>query len=784
MRRFLVIVVASLVPVGMWTAGCRQERQAAFPNSPEMASLAKSGSGRTAEAESPTTPPEIPPAPIDRSVMHLSDSSVLARVQAVSDRADQLAGSTPDDGLFTLPDLSRDMASAPAIGPSSAAPAQASAVPSRSGPLPSGREFWSKPVAARTDRPVQAPADISAMAPAAAPDYIQTPPAHYQAPAAPSVPSMPSAPTGSRLLPPEDVPGVFLFDESPLSSLHSPPASRHSGLGLPGGDALSAPPLSSNAAASRLQHGRMRSVDTDGKATAQVSQRGPIRLDLSGLVPTSARRSAPAEAAGVAPRSEPASAMPLYREVSEQTATSVARVPVRDEPVSAPIITLSTSPVHEALPEPVPLSALASMPSFQPLPDSFPTAMPMPSAPASAPVPESVRTPAAPAPAAKNAAVGPAQWVASPTASAQPAKAAPEVAVASVTSTRRPSGTMSLPVPLMPSVPAAKPMEAPLPFEEMPESPTTASTRARSTGSDDISQALAPLPDLSGGTAAKIATSAPTAMPVRSAAAPRQADAQAPVAANKQVSASSTGEPLAAPSSRPAAMASMPVPARSAARITTASQSGGTSSIKNTAQDSASKRPGRIPEVTLPQPVPEALPTPELTAAKTVLMDFSPEALDEVSLPSSVRHNEFFKTDFWESKAPAAAPASATPAQPVAKALSLPLPELPMPAAPNRLEKDEAAAPALVAKTAAPSAPAMPNVEPREPIWVDSLPTSRQQEKETVPEYRYEVTPKQPSSPAPAMKTRIDTVEARDTRKESAPPAPKKVKLTPIRKSK
>ncbi|MCC8166436.1 MAG: hypothetical protein LIQ31_09855 [Planctomycetes bacterium] len=249
MRRFLVIVVASLVPVGMWTAGCRQERQAAFPNSPEMASLAKSGAGRTAEAESPTTPPEIPPAPIDRSVMHLADSSVLARVQAVSDRADQLAGPTPDDGLFTLPDLSRDMASAPVIAPVPAAPGAASAMPARSGPLPSGREFWSKPVAARNDRPVQAPADISAMAPSAAPDYIATPPSHYQAPAAPA---MPGTPTGSRLLPPEDVPGVFLFDDTPISSLHSPPASRHSGLGLPGGDALSAPPLSSNASASRL----------------------------------------------------------------------------------------------------------------------------------------------------------------------------------------------------------------------------------------------------------------------------------------------------------------------------------------------------------------------------------------------------------------------------------------------------------------------------------------------------------------------------------------------------
>ncbi|MCC8108577.1 MAG: hypothetical protein LIQ30_05920, partial [Planctomycetes bacterium] len=554
MRRFLVIVVASLVPVGMWTAGCRQERQAAFPNSPEMASLAKSGAGRTAEAENPTTPPEIPPAPIDRSVMHLADSSVLARVQAVSDQADQLAGPTPDEGLFTLPDLSRDMASAPAGAPAasaSATPATASALPARSGPLPSGREFWSKPVAARTDRPVQTPADISAMSPAAAPDYIATPPSHYQAPAAPSIPGLPGAPTGSRLLPPEDVPGVFLFDENPTTSFHSPPASRHSGLGLPGGDALSAPPSSSNLAATRQQHGRMRSIDADGKATAQVSQRGPLRLDLSGLIPTSARRSAPVESAAVAPQSEPASAMPLYRDRPEQTASAVVPGPVGDLPGSAPIITLSTSPVHEPLPEPVPLSALATMPSFMPLPDTMPTA-PVPSVPEWSPVPE---TPVSAAPASSAAfRSGPVQWVASPSASAASASSSLPSIESSVTSSRRHSGTMSLPVPLNPSVPAAKPMEAPLPFEELPDSPAAATARTRTTGSDDISQALAPLPDLSGGKA-----TAAAATPVRTASPARQPEK--PVAASK---ASSAADPLAAPPSRPAARASMPLPSKAA----------------------------------------------------------------------------------------------------------------------------------------------------------------------------------------------------------------------------
>ncbi|MCC8166437.1 MAG: hypothetical protein LIQ31_09860 [Planctomycetes bacterium] len=502
----------------------------------------------------------------------------------------------------------------------------------------------------------------------------------------------------------------------------------------------------------------MRSVDTAGKATAQVSQRGPLRLDLSGLVPTSARQSAPAEAVAV-PRSEPASAMPLYQEVSEQMATAVVRRPVGDEPVSAPIITLSTSPVHEPLPEPVPLSALAGMPSFQPLPDSFPTALP--SMPASSPVVEPAPT-AASASVGKNAVPAPAQWVASPAASAR------ATSDATVTSTRRPSGTMSLPVPLIPATPAAKPMDAPLPFEELPESPTAAAARARTNASDAMSQALAPLPDLSGGSAV------PTAALVRSAS--RQAET--PVAS---AAGSSSGQPLAAPPSRPAAMASMALPERSTAKKSGAKQAAAATEKSAATTDSASKRAGRIPEVTLPQPVPEAVPTPELTAAKTVLMDFSPEALDEVSLPASVRNNEFFKTDFWESKAPAPVPAAPVP--PAAKTPSLPIPELPMPAAPNRLEKETPSVPAPTAKAAMPSLPslpAMPAVEPREPIWVDSMPTGRQQEKETVPEYRYEVTPKQ--LPVPALKTRIETVEARKTEKEAAPAAPKKVKLMPIGK--
>ncbi len=101
MRTFIVIVVASLIPVGMWTAGCRQDnRQAAFPKTPEMKGLAKAEvSSRAAEA-----PPVIPPAPIDRDILNLPENAALARVNAVNDRANQIAKPKTPEGLFTLPD--------------------------------------------------------------------------------------------------------------------------------------------------------------------------------------------------------------------------------------------------------------------------------------------------------------------------------------------------------------------------------------------------------------------------------------------------------------------------------------------------------------------------------------------------------------------------------------------------------------------------------------------------------------------------------------------------------
>ena len=43
MRKLILIIALTMVPLGIWTAGCRNNaQQAAFPDTPEMKSLAKS----------------------------------------------------------------------------------------------------------------------------------------------------------------------------------------------------------------------------------------------------------------------------------------------------------------------------------------------------------------------------------------------------------------------------------------------------------------------------------------------------------------------------------------------------------------------------------------------------------------------------------------------------------------------------------------------------------------------------------------------------------------------
>lgn len=226
MRKFLVIVAAALVPVGMWTAGCRQDsRQAAFPKTAEMKSLAKA-----AEKESPTTPPMIAAAPIDRDILNLPETPVMARINAVNDRSNQLARPKAPEGLFTLPDNGDHFAMAAPDYEIQAAPAAIT-------PIPSAREFWSRPAAPLKRRPMDVPSDIAAMAGPAQVDPVVAPPAPYFAP-------MPAAPEG-QFMSVEDVPGVFMGD-SPISMRSgSPPARGQRFDGLINGAALGAAPSSS-----------------------------------------------------------------------------------------------------------------------------------------------------------------------------------------------------------------------------------------------------------------------------------------------------------------------------------------------------------------------------------------------------------------------------------------------------------------------------------------------------------------------------------------------------------
>lgn len=193
-RKLIITVLAMLVPFGLWTAGCRQNRQAAFPTTPEMKNIA-----RAPERDYATRPPVIPAA-IDREVLHSPDQATDSRILAVMDNSARLSNRSAGPGLFVLPaENAGTLAygqepSVPGYYVPSGSPAiqpepsyyQASAPV----PAPSGREFWSKPAApapARMYNAQPAPADVSAMMPAASP-----------------------SPSFEPVMLPEDIPGVFM----------------------------------------------------------------------------------------------------------------------------------------------------------------------------------------------------------------------------------------------------------------------------------------------------------------------------------------------------------------------------------------------------------------------------------------------------------------------------------------------------------------------------------------------------------------------------------------------
>lgn len=291
MRKIILVMVSLLVPFGLWTAGCRKNQQAAFPKSPEMKGLA-----RAPEQQAPTRAPVIPPAPIDRDILNLPEQTTMARINAVNDRSEQLAGPRANPGLFVLPEEGQgEMASAARAGDPGMAP------------IPSGREFWSKPAAmpAGSRSLGSAPHGVSAMAPAApAPQYdnaaaplpkgsgfMPPPPSGrpatpaYAPPAPYAAPPQPFEP----MLLPEDIPGVFMdTDMGPLSMAPKQPPIYYASpvySAQPGfsgtaefidfkGDALGAPPLSSN------------EFDSGFLASAGYGEPEPegVKLDLSGLI--------------------------------------------------------------------------------------------------------------------------------------------------------------------------------------------------------------------------------------------------------------------------------------------------------------------------------------------------------------------------------------------------------------------------------------------------------------------------------------------------------------------
>lgn len=328
MRKFLTIVVASLVPIGMWTAGCRQDiRQAAFPKSSEMKGLAKAG-----DKQSGNRPPRIDPAPIDRDIMNMPESPAMARANAVKDRSDQMAKPRPSDDLFSLHDNSGSgaMASAANYDPR----------PADIGPTPAGKEFWSRPMNNPMPRSSgSVPADVSAMAPAASDSSFAGPPVQFLPPPASTQPKA-KAKGSASFAPIEDVPGIYM-DGYPMSMRRngSPPASRHSlNSAVPGGDALGAPPSLSK-----------QDFMKDLKPTATATRQGPIRLDLSGLV------------ASKSPGPDPIIApTPAKRPIaSSASVASTAFFPVD---VVNPSITVRSIPGNfEPLPEPIPIETFMAM---------------------------------------------------------------------------------------------------------------------------------------------------------------------------------------------------------------------------------------------------------------------------------------------------------------------------------------------------------------------------------------------------------------------------------------
>jgi hypothetical protein len=309
-----------------------------------MKSLAKSAGTASADSDLAAAP-MIPEKPIDREILHYSDNGALARVQAANDRANLYASERAGRGLFTLPEEKNYVANAsPAMRDAGSRAGERNAENAEmTVPPPSAREFWSRPVATRDSGKAAAnvPEDVSAMAgPARRGDDAVNPPAPTRAPA--------RSVRDNFILPPDDMPGVFMAGEE--EPTEAPPArARRNWFGMlrrDKGDALGAPPASSRDGASASAAGP--------RPRAEVTQRGPMLLNIDKLVGMNA--DAPTTAAV---STAPSSSMPR-RELAEQRFAAIATEAFPPIAPGARIVS-SEGMNFEPLPEPIPLAKFNSM---------------------------------------------------------------------------------------------------------------------------------------------------------------------------------------------------------------------------------------------------------------------------------------------------------------------------------------------------------------------------------------------------------------------------------------
>lgn len=282
MQKLIILVVAVLTPIGLWTAGCRQNRQAAFPDTPEMRSIA-----RSPEQLHPTRPPVIAAA-IDREVLASPgpDQPTYDRLKAVMDTTERLAYRNAQPGLELTPgafpdypapyEARADVASyyetVPVVEyrPEPLMAAAPEPAPGHWAPLvPDGQLFQSHPAAPLPDRSwsnVPAPADVSAMMPAA------------PAPAAALSPD-------PGIMVPADIPGVFMgVDESDLPEAGW--IGRADSPAFPGAAAGSDAPgaISADAFSSVSVDDLNRHFHRDAERPPAAPAGGGVRLDLSELL--------------------------------------------------------------------------------------------------------------------------------------------------------------------------------------------------------------------------------------------------------------------------------------------------------------------------------------------------------------------------------------------------------------------------------------------------------------------------------------------------------------------